>query len=199
MIKSMARRIGGTFVERAIIGEEDIGVYTHGLELMISEFISSTLVIVIGMLMGRTGEAVLYLITFTCIRVYAGGYHAGSYKNCITIFCVCAYVVFLLTGWMHQMKIPGLAVILLLIADIIIFLLAPVEDCHKRLDGQERRRYRSVSRKEVLISSILFLVVFYLFPSWRDEISYCMAAVFEIAVLLVIGYIKNMILIAGKQ
>lgn len=198
MIKSMAQRIGGAFVERSIIREEDIRVYTHGLELMISEFISSALVIAMGMLMGRTAEAVLYLITFTCIRVYAGGYHAGSYKNCIITFCVCAYLVFQLTGWMHQMKIPELAVAALFIADIVIFLLAPVEDCHKRLDCQERWRYRSISRKEILIANILFFAVFYFFPSWRDEISYCMIAVFEIAVLLVAGYLKNIFVLSDE-
>lgn len=191
MIKSLAQRIGGTFIERSMIKEEDIKVYTHGIELMISEFVSSIFVIAMGMLLGRTVEAILYLITFTCIRVYAGGYHAGSYKNCITIFSACAYLIFLLTGWMHQKNILELTVIGLLIADIIIFTLAPIEDYHKRLDRQERRRYQCISRKEILIASILFLTVFYFRPSWRDEISYCMAAICEIAVLLVAGYIKN--------
>lgn len=193
MIQAMAQKIGGTFVKRSIIKEEDIKVYTHGLELMLSELISSILVITIGITMGKTMEVLLYLVTFTCIRVYAGGYHASSYRNCITIFCVCAYFIFVLTGWMHQMRSLEVIAVALIIADIIIFLLAPVEDRRKSLDRQERRRYQNIARKEVLIASVIFLAAFYFFPFWRDEISYCMAAICEIAILLVVGYAKNFI------
>lgn len=189
----MAQNIGESFVKNSIIKSEDAEVYIYGFELMISECISSIAVIIIGILMGNVIESILYLVTFTCIRVYAGGYHASSYKNCITLFCTCAYLVLSLIRWMDKVEVLSLLVIALFIADIIIFILAPVEDYHKKLKRCEQQKYKKIIRKEVIIFSSIFLFIFLVFPTLRYEISYCIAAICEVSIFLVIGYVKNML------
>lgn len=141
MIRRTAEEMAFFFVKRGVIEKEDKDVYIYGSELLISEIICTLLVIGISLCTGEFIETLIYLFSYMSIRVYAGGYHASSYSNCITIFNLC-YV-----GVMYVMKIIqllGLLKILELItfgAIMIIWKLAPVEDLRKPLDEEERYIY----------------------------------------------------------
>ena len=191
MIRRTAEEMAFFFVKRGVIEKEDKDVYIYGSELLISEIICTLLVIGISLCKGEFIETLIYLFSYMSIRVYAGGYHASSYSNCITIFNLC-YV-----GVMYVMKIIqllGLLKILELItfgAIMIIWKLAPVEDLRKPLDEEERYIYRKKARKKVLLLFLFAIIVTRIFPTLKDKVYYGLIAICEIALLLLVGYIKN--------
>lgn len=197
--KKNSRRNGIFFVKRGVIEKEDKDVYIYGSELLISEIICTLLVIGISLCTGEFIETLIYLFSYMSIRVYAGGYHASSYSNCITIFNLC-YV-----GVMYVMKIIqllGLLKILELItfgAIMIIWKLAPVEDLRKPLDEEERYIYRKKARKKVLLLFLFAIIVTRIFPTLKDKVYYGLIAICEIALLLLVGYIKNRRLIYYRK
>lgn len=170
MIRRTAEEMAFFFVKRGVIEKEDKDVYIYGSELLISEIICTLLVIGISLCTGEFIETLIYLFSYMSIRVYAGGYHASSYSNCITIFNLC-YV-----GVMYVMKIIqllGLLKILELItfgAIMIIWKLAPVEDLRKPLDEEERYIYRKKARKKVLLLFLFAIIVTRIFPTLKDKV-----------------------------
>lgn len=91
MIEDWSNRITDFFIERAVIDESDRDIYLYGSELLVSEVLCTIVTLGIGIFIGRFMKTIFYLLIYTMIRVYAGGYHAMSHKMCITIlmFCMC--------------------------------------------------------------------------------------------------------------
>lgn len=194
MINIMAYAMTEKFIDMKIIEKNERDIYECGCGLMISEFISTFIVILIGVGMGDLIETLIYLSTFTCIRIYAGGYHASTYNRCISIFTICAFIILILVDWINQSELLIFLTFAMFLADIVIFSLTPVEDMSKSLDFNQKVRYKKISRAIVFVINIVFLFIYYTAPFFRDELSYVSIAICEIAILLIVGYVKNYIL-----
>ena len=57
-------------------------VYIYGIELLISSAVSTVVIFLIGLLTNTFFESVVFLISFSAIRVYTGGYHSMTYLRC---------------------------------------------------------------------------------------------------------------------
>lgn len=198
MIEVIAQVMTDKFVEKSIIKSDERSVYTCGCGLMISEFISTSIVLIMGVGMGKSIETVIYLITFTGIRIYAGGYHAGSYNRCIITFSVSSFIILTLVDWIICEGAIHYLMWLMVLADIVIFILAPVEDYSRNLTCTEKTKFKKISRIIVGVISIVTIATYYWIPPWRDEVSYVVIVICEISILLIVGVMKNYILTQKK-
>lgn len=76
-------------------------------------------------------------------------------------------------------------------SDIVIIVLAPVADIHKKLELEEIKKYRYIVRRILLLINCLIVSIYLFVPKLQDEMLYAMSAICEIAILLIIGSIKN--------
>lgn len=191
MIVGIAEKMVNTFLKNQVIDKENTEAYKYGMELLVSQVISIGVVLILGILLGRMWETLLFLIFFIAIRVYAGGYHASCYRNCIMGFAI-SYIGILVIGeWMRKEQLEFLAIICLVFANIIIYILAPIEDRNKPLDSKEYIEYRKKAQKNTIFMSSIIYVVYAFIPLMRDKMFYAALAICEIGVLLLIGYVKN--------
>lgn len=68
-----------TYITEKFFNENDKypkEIYVYGIELLISSFISTTVILLIGISTNTFFESVIFLISFSVIRVYTGGYHS---------------------------------------------------------------------------------------------------------------------------
>ena len=56
-----------------------LDIYIYGFELLVSSVIETISLLLIGLLTGKFVETVIFIISFSSIRVFSGGYHANSY------------------------------------------------------------------------------------------------------------------------
>lgn len=197
MIEKLAKNVAVLFLEKNIIEKDDLEIYIYGSELLISEIIGTLLILGIGVAADKTLKSILYLLVFTVIRVYAGGYHASSHRTCITSFGLLFIGVLIITEWIFKRNIDILLVIGTIVSVGIIFLFAPVEDSHRPLDSYEIRVFKRKARIRTLLLSVAVVLMYKLFPKFQDEALYGMAAICEMAIFLVIGYVKNKL--SGQQ
>lgn len=191
MIKSISTKITDFFIGREAINEEDRDIYLYGSEILISEILCTMITLGIGLFLGCFIKTIIYLIIYTMIRIYAGGYHAMSHKMCITIFNV-LYVFFLaIVELTFYLKISGILCFSTIISVLIIYRLAPVQDPRKILDEFELEKYRNKARRRTIFSGICVILTYFFIPFAKDEMGYGMIAICEVALLVVIGYIKN--------
>ena len=197
--KKNGRKNGFFFVKRGVIEEKDRDVYVYGSELLISESICTLLVVCISLCTGKLVETVIYLFTYIMIRVYAGGYHASSHRNCIMIFNLGYVGVLYIMEILQYFGILKLLDILTLVATIIIFGMAPIEDLRKPLDEEEKFIYREKSRKRVLLFFLFVIIMNRIFPQLKGKLCYGSIAICEISLLLLVGNIKNRRLIYHRK
>lgn len=199
MLKKSAEQMVFFFVKKGVIDEEVKDVYIYGSELLISEMICTLLVMGIGLYAGKFIETLLYLASYIPIRIYAGGYHATSHRNCTVIFNLCYIVIFFVVDKMLSLKLDHILYILSIGSGLIVIILAPIEDLRKPLDEREKYIYGEKAKKRVLLLLLFAIIIAWLIPQWKEKICYGISAVCEIAVLLLVGYTKNKILLNCKR
>ena len=73
---------------------ENIELYRYGLELFISSFFCSLVLLAFGLVTASIIESIIFIVAFSALRIYTGGYHANSYSLC-TLITVAIYALIL--------------------------------------------------------------------------------------------------------
>ncbi|MBQ7964508.1 MAG: accessory gene regulator B family protein [Ruminococcus sp.] len=148
-------------------------IYIYGIELLISSFISTSVILLIGLLTKTFFESVIFLISFSAIRVYTGGYHSMTYLRC-NIISASSYVAVIIFFYLFRDLITNPIVLLsgYFLTMILALVFAPVKHENKRLDTADIKKYK-------LLSLLMITVVFAVY-----SIGYC---VFEIEPMLIIS------------
>ena len=132
-------------------------------------------------------ESFLFLAVYIPLRSFAGGIHAKTANRCYV------YSSFMIIAVLLVIKFFPLGNLicscLSLLSGIIIFLLAPVEAEHKKLDEIEYAVYRKRSRiilvAEIIIQFLLSIIV-------SKKFIMCFSLAFVcLAVVMIAGVVKN--------
>lgn len=137
-------------------------VYTYGIELVVSSLIGTALIFCLGLIIGRFFEAVVYVVTLIAVRSFSGGYHARSYLKCNIIY-IAAFVVsvFLNDLIIYRFNFAKYYIygFMLLSVLIVLILFAPVENENKKVDSDDRLKFKIIPIIMVLIFSAFAILV----------------------------------------
>ena len=93
MIHTLSQYITNYLIKHKIIDQET-EIYEYGFELMISTWIGTILVLIIGSITNHFLDAVIYECVFRFTRIYTGGYHCKTYTKCILSY-VFFFIIFI--------------------------------------------------------------------------------------------------------
>lgn len=65
---------------------EKRAIYIYGVELGCSTLWTCTFILLLSFLLGQALNCILFLGVFISLRLFAGGYHAETYRNSIIVF-----------------------------------------------------------------------------------------------------------------
>ncbi|NMA66182.1 MAG: accessory gene regulator B family protein [Clostridiaceae bacterium] len=172
-----------------IIKSDDRELYAYGFwqgTILIVNFIT---VVIIGLLCHMLWQSLIFMLAYGVLRPVAGGYHARTQRNCY-IFSILLLLAVL--ALLHQFPWNAVrGIFAAVVATCIVFLLAPVEDENKPLDKIEQLVYKRRSR---WTSLLLLCITIILMMIGKSETAYCIAvAIMALAVMLVLGKLKNMV------
>jgi accessory gene regulator B len=191
MIKeSISNQITRSLIDNKVIDDQDKELYAYGLQLGITALLNILTTVILGIVMGRIWESVIFLLTYIPLRSYAGGYHAKNQFRCDVLSLL--LIITALTGCGLLTSYDFAGMLLLTASGIIIFLLAPVEDFNKRLNQEEMKNYRKKSR--ILVSIILGLTVLLRQFYYTDIVAPFIMVFIILAFMLIAGKIKNYVL-----
>lgn len=173
MLHALSNRMAARLKNRGIINDENIDVYTYGFELLFSFLFSTSVIILIGTIMSKILETLVFLSIFVILRSYTGGYHAKTYAKC-TVVTFSTYIsVILLTVFIEfvpkSIYILGTSLCLL-----IIGVLAPIENQNKKILSSKKIRHKVTS----IILGMAFSVIGLLF--YRYNVAIVKAVLFSI-------------------
>ena len=187
MVDILSRKMVACWLNYDVITKEQVRAYTYGCELLVSDMISNAIVLSAAFLMNKVMEMIIFLAVFTSIRVVCGGHHASSYRNCILTFTSRTILIFIVTNWIVDRELYVYPVFLLIIADIILLIFAPVDHPNRPLAEEEKIKFRkkTITRVVVINAGILFVCA--MFPFLADEMIYAIMAICDTAISLVIS------------
>ena len=135
-------------ISEKCIKEEEADVYRFGLECMILKLIHYVSYIIIALALHSLPSLLISSCVMISLRSKAGGYHAKTRIGCYAFSCSMITVLCLL----NRMVLPELIhMVMLVIANIIILVWAPVENENRPLEQVEI----NVFRKQVIITLLI--------------------------------------------
>jgi len=181
MFKKITNNIVTRLVKNGEITAEDKEIYEYGLRHIANMFINVATTVLIGCIFNMIWHSLIFMISYIPLRSNAGGYHAKTPFRCY-IFSVIMTVCFLLNvKYFPQNHI--LILILILISGITIFILAPIGDENKPLDGIEIKVFKKRTRIILFIEIVLIGLFSLLTLTW---IAICIITSMTIASFMVI-------------
>jgi accessory gene regulator B len=186
-MERLSNRLTGKLVQLQIIKEGDKELYAYGFWQGAVLLFNFATVIGVGLIFGMLWQTITFMVSYGLLRPFAGGYHARTQRNCYLfsiMLIVAALILIKSISWTSWM-----CCILLSIAGVVIFLLAPIEDENKPLDEKEQVVFRDSTRIVLLILVGLSLILVLL---KQGKIVGCIAiALMAMAIMLILGKIKN--------
>ena len=175
MIKSLSDKITSFLVCNNSIDNEESEVCSYGLEVLISSLINLVIILLIGAILGKLMQTVVFVACYCSIRQFSGGYHASSHGKCIFTFSIHLKPVVLLIG---------------ILSWISIFILVPVEHINNPLSDLEKIKNRKNARviaTLVLVGILLGLSL----DSVYEYVIYSVLAIFWVNVMFILQIVKN--------
>ena len=170
--------------------KENVELCKYGLELFISSFFCSIVLIAFGFVTTSIIESIIFIVAFSALRIYTGGYHANSYSLCTLItVAIYALILFVYRRFTFAVQSNIVSLFVFSFSLIIIFLFSPVRNQHKKID---KNQYKAIKIKAVVVLVIEYINYLTLFNMLGfTPIALIVPTLLSIDIMILIPIIKN--------
>lgn len=160
----IAKKCTDFLLKHDAIDKSYASIYIYGFQLVISFTGCVSCIIALSRILNYFEQAIVFLLFFVPIRVFGGGYHAKTYRNCFFLTnctaCVCVAITKLLLR-INQL-IPILIWISVLVFCIVyIWRHVPAHTGNYELGKKTLVRNRKIARTILLVEMLLMGVMYY--------------------------------------
>lgn len=142
VLNQTAFKMTDTLICKANIDQKNRDIYIYGFEIAISTILGLLSILIFSAVFSTWITGVYFLCLFVPLRIYAGGYHALTYKKCY-IISMLSYMAVLIVNDMLWDKVPKLIWGLSLIsAFVVIVLKSPLRNEHHPLKTEKLNKCR---------------------------------------------------------
>lgn len=186
MIHAISQYITNYLIKHKII-EQETEIYEYGFELMISTWIGTILVLIIGGFTNHFLDAVIYECVFRFTRVYTGGYHCKTYTRCILSYVFFFIIFIFLFPYLNTISFYS-TLIICLFNLFIVMILCPVDHQNKKLLEDEKKYFKIKSIFRMLIIDLIIILL----PVLNlNKITIVLYSIIVIDLLIILGYLEN--------
>ena len=134
-----------------VIEKSERDIYEYGLDLALYTFLSIGAIIVGGAIFGHATLVTGWILTFSLLQGYCGGYHAKTHARCFCVM-VCAGTLAIVAWYYIPM---AMYVPLTAISGIVIGIIAPVEHVNAPMSTNKKKR---LTKNDRMLVAVLFLI-----------------------------------------
>ena len=190
MVKACADKITSYLIKKETIENEEFEIYSYGFETLIAFIVNIVAILIVGYILDRFIETLIFLCFYCPIRQFSGGFHAENYRRCLLVF-ITLYLsnIFILNKILHNDRTVFMIVITI-ISYIGIIYLSPQEHRNNPLSNEERKLYRKIV---IRISSFLIALSFIgiNYTVTYEYAMYAASVIVCIFIMLILGILKK--------
>lgn len=157
MLHGLSENIAGFLLCRQCFEKDELDIYIYGVELIIASAIGTFLILAISVCMSVLPEGLLFLVPFSLLRSFTGGYHCYTYLKCNTLF-VGTFLLCLLAYWLiapYWQAVAAVTALSILWSAYVVFRYSPIEHKNKPLDAGQKK---TCKKKAVVIYAIISFI-----------------------------------------
>jgi len=183
MLSEISNKLAQSLVKNMKDVRYDQEVYVYGFELVISTLACWTTIVITSLLLCNVISGVVFIVTFSTLRIFAGGYHAESYLKCFIISNL-FYIVLMMT----MRILSGMTVLiwlsLFLVCSGYILKRAPIINPNQPISARKKKMCQR-NIKWVLIFDALVILICTILN--RDIASIMILSIVLVAALMLIS------------
>lgn len=160
MIKKQIERLTDSLIQNGTSKAENKDIIVYGLSIAIEIGFNIITTLVLAFLFGLVLEGIVFLISYTFLRTYAGGYHCESAVNCYFMSSGIIALVLAVVAFTPAEYIIWISIGMVLLSVLTILRFAPVDSTHKPLDETERKYYRKKTIIHLIIECFTIVALF---------------------------------------
>lgn len=192
MLNNFSNWIIEALSKSGFITKEDKEVYFFGVETALLKLLHFSTMLIVGTYVGMLLETFVFIISYSTLRVYAGGYHAKTRLRCYGISWLMILFVLLFAKFCPNQIVFAVSIVISLPSYIIVFLLSPVDNINKPLDDLEIHYYRIKTR--IILSVELIISVILLFIHLMQISLIVTLSIFSVAIMLLAGKVQKQVI-----
>lgn len=154
---SISERLLGGMVREGIVPVEDKEIYLFGIKELFSQVFTYSFMFAIGLFFDMMIEAMVFVVTYRALRIYAGGYHAATQFRCYVLTFGMIIAAMMLIRWISISE--TILLIGVIILGGVIYYMSPSEHKNKPLSQNEKKVYKKKVGKRVIVSILLSMVL----------------------------------------
>lgn len=186
MIKSLSYKFTDLLVKNEVVENEDYEIYRYGFETLIYFIVNISVALFIGIIFNRLIHTIIFLSCYCTLRQFTGGYHARNYTECTLTFVVIYLITIFIDNNIDINSYGYLSILVMGICIFIIYKLSPLEHRNKPLSDTDKKKYKSIAMKIVVVISSIFIFSM-LFNVFTNYARYSLFAMLWISILLIMG------------
>ena len=136
VIAEFAGKISGKLVHKGIVPKEDADLYQYGIENGITVAGNLLASVIFGIVTGRLGVVLVFLLFYSVLRSFSGGVHCKSKAGCFCLSMAILLIPVYSYEWMMGFVVKPVLVMVGIFAFVIILILSQVESINKPLDDE---------------------------------------------------------------
>ena len=115
--------------------------------------------LLIAVFLGEVIPFFIFFVSFLILRKNAGGYHAKTKSSCYISSCLTVLGIIVFMKYLREWNNLGLILSFCIsLADIAIFIIAPLGNKNRELDEEEVMHFKRRTRLFLIIENIFFIV-----------------------------------------
>lgn len=164
MLGTIASHLTSNMIIYGVISQDDEEIYVFGWTMLLFAVGSFAAILLIGALFGQLLGTAIYLLFFSFLRSYSGGWHADSFCRCFLTTLALYGCCLLLYFYLPKSSWDGMLLGLSLISIFIIYMWAPMDHPNKPFRGRQKQKNKRLSRITVLAQSIIIISLMFWKP-----------------------------------
>lgn len=196
MLHSLSKRIAFFVCEKTDL--LPLEIYVYGFELILSSIVKTVALLFIGFLIVKSVKTILFLLSFSSIRFFSGGYHANSYLKCFAVTLVNYFLVLLLYN-----KLINFSVNMIFVVSLVVFVLSLalfIKVCPVKSNGKtiiKPKKQKILSIIALCTNIVLSGVLIYVFKI--NILIIILPTIFMVDTMIIIEKIKQGVVKNGKE
>lgn len=152
MISRGSEAIANWLIKKAVINQGDYDLYYYAAYSLLVTVLPLALALFVGGVMGTPVNSLLVILPFMLIRKYSGGYHTSNSNVCMVISIIILSIFTWLSNYVVWSRWLG---IIVLISAINLSIFSPIESKNKKLNENEKRKYKKITMCLLLLSILV--------------------------------------------
>ncbi|MFI3201439.1 MAG: accessory gene regulator B family protein [Eubacteriales bacterium] len=139
--------------EKNTVADKEIIVY--GLKTAMAQMLGIITAVALGCLFELLWESLVFLISFSCIRKYVGGYHCKKAIHCYVMSSGIMVLVLFLVLMTPDWYMSPASLLILAVSIPVILKFAPIGATNKPLDEVEKQHYRKMTLRNLTMECFI--------------------------------------------